>query len=293
MDTHQALLNRKVNEALYHFEAGEYDRRHPETMAGDRQWWEDFARRHIQARQGRFTILDIGTGTGLVPLCLRAYLADRQEFVCYDISQSMLLQARQKLNGDSRFNFIRGDAGVLPFGAEMFDLVVFNSLLHHIVDYEGFLRECGRVLKKGGVLACAHEPNRKFLESGFCRMLANLYNLFFPIHLTVELQENVNAQLKKEGVIAQDLSREEIRRLVEFHSPMEQSRVWVDSSKGFNPEELIEKLFSGWRVLELSEYSTYFHRPVFEKSKAASLMMRCAKRCVLKKGNLFRMVLQK
>ncbi|HTY45551.1 MAG TPA: class I SAM-dependent methyltransferase [Patescibacteria group bacterium] len=290
MAAQQELLNRKVNEALYHFEAREYDRRHPETMAGDSQWWEGFARQHLK---GRRTILDIGTGTGLVPFCLRGYLEPGQALVCYDISQNMLLEARQKLKGDSRFSFIRGDAGALPFPTESFDAVVFNSLLHHIVDYEGFLRECGRVLKPAGVLAFAHEPNRAFLKSRFCRMLANVYNLFFPIQLTAGLQGHVNAQLKEEGLITQDLSREEIRRMVEFHSPMEQSRVWVDSSKGFDPQELVERVFYGWRVLELSEYSTYFHRPIFEKSKLASSVMRCARRFALKRGNLFRMVLQK
>lgn len=293
MDTREAILNRRVNELLYHYESQEYDKRHPETMLGDRLWWEAFGERYIRKSDVRLKILDIGTGTGLVPLCLQRYLKDPFCFICYDISEGMLKEARNRLKESSSFCFIKGDAAVLPFSSEVFDIVIFNSLLHHLLNYKQFLRECNRVLKRDGIIAFAHEPNREFLKSRLCRILSTLYNLIFPINITKELQKKVNAELTKERLIEKDLSREEIRRLVEFHSPMEQSRLKVDSSKGFIADELLMDDFIGYNVLESSEYSTYFHRPFFEKAKLMSLAVRSMRKFIFKRGNLFRMVLQK
>lgn len=291
MDNKEILLNRRINELLYHFEARDYDKRHPETMVGDRLWWEDFGKKYIKEEQVGLRILDVGTGTGLVPLCLRKYLKDPDDFVCYDISEGMLKQAQEKLEGN--FYFIRGDVGVLPFANEVFDVVVFNSLLHHLLNYGQFLKECNRVLKKNGIIAFAHEPNKRFLESKLCWVLSTLYNCLCPIDLTEELRQKVNNGLKKENLIDKDFSKEEIRRLVEFHSPMEQSRFRIDRSKGFMVEELIRDNLNGYTILEISEYSTYFHRPFFEKAKVISLAMKLVKNVILKRDNLFRAVLQK
>lgn len=291
MNNYEELLNRKINELLYHFESEEYDKRHPETIIGDKFWWEDFAKKYIKKDFINLKILDIGTGTGLVASALGGYLKERYSFVCYDLCEGMLRQARAKLKRD--FYFIQGDAITLPFGNEVFDFVLFNSLLHHLFDYKQFLGECNRVLKKDGILAFAHEPNKKFLESRVCRTLSLLYNLCFPIEITKDLQFKVNAALKEKRLIKDDLSKEEIRRLVEFHSPMEQSRIRIDSTKGFFPQELIRENFYGYSVLELSDYTTYFHRPFFRKTKVISSALQAISKPLFKRGNLFRMVLQK
>jgi ubiquinone/menaquinone biosynthesis C-methylase UbiE len=293
MNDQKALLNRRVNQLLYGFESQEYDRRHPETIQGDRSWWEDFGRNYIRGNSGSFKILDIGTGTGLVPLCVAKSMRDSHRIICYDISAEMLKEARKKLEGNTGCVFVKGDAGNLPFCDGVFDAVVFNSLLHHLLDYRRLLRESDRVLKKGGILAFSHEPNKKFLQSRLCRILANVYNVSFPINLTDELRDKVNAELKKEKLIEKDFSKDQIRRLVEFHSPMEQSRLRVDSSKGFLADQLICEDFSGYRVLELSEYSTYFHRPLFQRVKLMFWAVRSIRKLIFRRGNLFRMVLQK
>ncbi len=290
--TNQELLNRKVNELLYHYEAEQYDRRHPETIEGDRLWWEEFGLKFISPSQAPLTILDVGTGTGLVPSALKKYIKPVFRFICYEISEGMLRQASKKLETHS-FSFIKGDALFLPFADKSMDVVIFNSLLHHLFDYRKFLSECDRVLKADGILAFAHEPNKLFLQSRLPRALATLYNWVFPIDLTNELRDKVNAQLRQENIIQDNLSREEIRGLVEFHSPMEQSRLRVDSSKGFIPQQLIKDSLAGYSVIELCEYSTYFHRPLFQKVKMLALLLRLIQGPVFKRGNLFKAILKK
>lgn len=53
--------------------------------------------------------------------------------------------------------FVRGDAGVLPFPAASFDAVYDCSILHHL-DVELALTEVRRVLRPGGCLVFS-EPN--------------------------------------------------------------------------------------------------------------------------------------
>jgi ubiquinone/menaquinone biosynthesis C-methylase UbiE len=53
---------------------------------------------------------------------------------------------------------VLGDAAALPFGDEVFDLVVASMCLHDIDDLPGALREAARVLKRAGRL-CAAIPH--------------------------------------------------------------------------------------------------------------------------------------
>ena len=133
MHDNEALLSKKINEILYHFESKDYDQRHPETMQGDRLWWEEFGKKYIKSESVNFKILDIGSGTGLVPSCSARYLRNSFCFVCYDISENMLKEARNKLRGDSVFRFIKGDAEVLPFANEA-GIVIITSAIVMIVD---------------------------------------------------------------------------------------------------------------------------------------------------------------
>lgn len=64
--------------------------------------------------------------------------------------------------------FYRGDAALLPFPDNQFDLVLYHDSLHHvpIEEIPRALREAARVAKKAVVLLEAHDsPLRMFLES--------------------------------------------------------------------------------------------------------------------------------
>jgi len=55
-------------------------------------------------------------------------------------------------------NLVRGDASMLPFPEESFDLVTSNMMFEHLAEPEKELREIFRILKPGGVLLF-HTPN--------------------------------------------------------------------------------------------------------------------------------------
>jgi len=92
-------------------------------------------------------ILEIACGTGRFTVMLAERGAD---IVGFDISGPMLQQGRKKARNagvSDRIEFLRGDAGRLPFPDDHFD-VVFAMRFFHLADTPTrFLREMARVSK--------------------------------------------------------------------------------------------------------------------------------------------------
>ena len=121
----------------------------------DRVWsarFEDVAR-HIWTRvpvSACDRVLDIGTGTGVVPR-IRSEVAGVAGFaVGCDRSPAMLQRARSQVAG---LHVLVVDATALSFRHENFDVVTASFVLSHIRDYRSALAETLRVLKSGGTVA--------------------------------------------------------------------------------------------------------------------------------------------
>lgn len=98
--------------------------------------------------------LDIGTGPGVIPILLAARVP-RLRLTGVDLSEPMLQKARdgaEEAGVADRLDFRLGDAKSLPFSERTFDLVLCNSLLHHLPDPLALLKEISRVSKPGGAL---------------------------------------------------------------------------------------------------------------------------------------------
>ncbi len=90
-------------------------------------------------------ILEIACGTGRFTTMLAARGSD---VVGLDISTAMLQQGRAKAQAagvSDTLDFIRGDAGRLPFPDDHFDTVVAMRFFHLANDPEAFLTEMARV----------------------------------------------------------------------------------------------------------------------------------------------------
>lgn len=102
----------------------------------------------------RLRALDVGCGTGSITVKLAGRLPT-MAIVGVDRSAAMLRHAR-RLARDSRLAdrvmFRRADGRRLPFADSTYDLVVSNSLMHHLPDPAPVLDEIARVLKPRGAL---------------------------------------------------------------------------------------------------------------------------------------------
>ncbi len=98
--------------------------------------------------------LDIGTGTGSIPVKMVTRRPGLSA-VGVDRSRNMLEKGRTLARAEGvarRVRFRLADGRRLPFPDGAFDLVVSNSLLHHLPDPAPVLDEVARVLKPGGAI---------------------------------------------------------------------------------------------------------------------------------------------
>ena len=95
-------------------------------------------------------VLDLGCGTG--ELSRRLSAGGLQVTGC-DISPNMLARAAARaVAGGHAWVRLAPDWRSLPFKPATFDLVVAASVLEYVIDPGTVLRECGRVLRPGGVV---------------------------------------------------------------------------------------------------------------------------------------------
>lgn len=109
--------------------------------------------------------LDIGTGPGQIVLKLARRLPG-WEITGVDRAANMIAQARESLatvnarGGESggastrqaRVQFMVGDGNRLPFPDHSFDLVMCNSVLHHLTEPQKLFAEMARLAKPDGAI---------------------------------------------------------------------------------------------------------------------------------------------
>ncbi len=93
-------------------------------------------------------ILDIGTGTGILPFNMAKYGG---EYTGVDLSEKMIEQAKIMCDGMSGTNFIAADAHCLPFEDNCFSAVTALQCWVYF-DKKKLVPELMRVLKSGGEL---------------------------------------------------------------------------------------------------------------------------------------------
>src|SRR6266849_5377368 len=92
--------------------------------------------------------LDVATGTGNTALALAPHV---RRVVGLDLTREMLDVARRitKERGIENADWVLGDASMLPFPDETFDLYVVRAAPHHFPHFDAFVREAFRVLRPG------------------------------------------------------------------------------------------------------------------------------------------------
>ena len=100
-------------------------------------------------------VLDAGTGTARIPILL-CQMQSQWQVVGIDLAENMLHIGWQNVGQAGLQNQIvlkLVDVKQLPYQDECFDLIISNSLIHHLPDPLPFLLELKRVLKpNGGIL---------------------------------------------------------------------------------------------------------------------------------------------
>jgi Methylase involved in ubiquinone/menaquinone biosynthesis len=99
-------------------------------------------------------LLDCGCGPG--DILMRIHTRALKFFLIgVDGSQAMIALAVKRISEEGLHNpihFVQGDAKKINFSPNSLDVVISNSLIHHLLDPRPFWEEIRRVCKPGGVV---------------------------------------------------------------------------------------------------------------------------------------------
>ncbi len=96
-------------------------------------------------------VLDLGCGTGYLLRVLADRYPDAEQLVGIDAAPAMV-QTAKTVTQDDRLSFAVGVAEQIGYPDETFDLIVSTTSFDHWSDQQAGLRECARVLRRGGWL---------------------------------------------------------------------------------------------------------------------------------------------
>lgn len=264
---------------------GEYDFRHPEIFKYESTRWKGVARKFIANESKKITILDVGTGTGFVPLQIAEFLKRNDVFICSDISRNVLEVCHKKVTSrkfDCDFSYINKHVDQLSLKQNSVDYITLNSVLHHIPNLSRTFEKINKLLKVNGRLIIGHEPNKSFYNHWFLwnnyRLTSYIISPKRLIKLAAKtilkclglvkvvkemyrgnrdkgdgIVQEVNKILLREGLIDIPLQRNEITAIVDIHSP---TAGGYHKDRGINIQSIIKAHAPNF---EIEHFETYNH----------------------------------
>jgi len=170
--------------------------------------YTDFINQLIQMtpipQRGR--MLDIATGTGVIPMKVATAGLGKSRIHGLDITMSMLTRAKKKLterNIRNTVDLVCASGMDIPYANGSFDLVTCALATHHM-DVNLLLSEMHRILADGGTLSIADVGGSNLWKSPvvkfFLRIFAFIYFLF---------KENINRAWAEADAVSNVRSKEE------------------------------------------------------------------------------------
>lgn len=303
-------LVQRVNELYHDFINEEYHYTHPDIFLHETKRWKRIFLKFLKMNTS-LTILDIGTGTGFVPLTLAQFLKKSDTFICSDISKGILDIAKKKLREQKYqcdFKFIKIEKNIpfkLSFESNSIDIITINSVLHHIKDTNFFLNEINRILKKNGLVFIGHEVNHYFYNSRVLKITNFIMNNAYPPlkifynrrALLRKISYFIFSKKKKKKSTSKYLTKKIYEVLIEENLIQDflvyrdiKKIVNIKSREGFKPDSL----FPHYKLLYLEIYnhlgktSALYNNKLFIKN-----LNNLLERLYPKKGKTFFLVVKK
>ena len=128
-------------------------------------------------------VLDVATGTALIPMQLANLVGAKGWIVGLDITPGMLAQAQRNLDRagiSTRIDLTCASGLEMPFPAAIFDVVLCGLGTHHM-DVPQMLSEMRRILKPGGRLVLADVGASPFWRSLWGRIWLRILMVQFGL----------------------------------------------------------------------------------------------------------------
>jgi ubiquinone/menaquinone biosynthesis C-methylase UbiE len=154
----------------------------------------------------KIKMLDLATGTGVIPLKLLTEQPNRASIHGLDITRSMLMRAREKARTaqvQHRLPLVCASAMEIPYAAGSFDLVTCALATHHM-DVPRLLSESHRVLREHGMLSMADVGGSNLWRMPVVRFLLKIAAFIYFL-----LNENLSRAWAEAGAVSNVRSPEE------------------------------------------------------------------------------------
>jgi ubiquinone/menaquinone biosynthesis C-methylase UbiE len=126
-------------------------------------------------------VLDVATGTAVIPLKLTEQGRKAGQIVGLDITFDMLMHGSEKVNRKEplgNINLTCADAMLMPFDQNSFDVVISGLATHHM-NVPRMLNQMQRVLKRSGILVLADVGGSSFWRFPGIRIIIRLATFFY------------------------------------------------------------------------------------------------------------------
>jgi len=113
-----------------------------------------FAQRTSELGPQSGLVLDAGTGTARIPILI-CQKCPQMQIIASDLSKNMLLIASKNVEQaglQKQISLELADSKQLPYQDGQFDMIISNSIVHHLPDPLPFFLEIKRVLKPNGAI---------------------------------------------------------------------------------------------------------------------------------------------
>ena len=112
------------------------------------------------------TVLDVGSGTGVLIPYLNAQVGACGKIIAVDFSENMLAKAQEKFSNLNNLNFLVGDILEMDLPQNFYDVVICLNFFPHLhTRKEEFLRKMNCALKTGGSLIIMHDISRETVNN--------------------------------------------------------------------------------------------------------------------------------
>ena len=225
-------------------------------------------------------ILDYGSGTGFAAEQAAAHLGRKYKLdvTCYDPSPEMLAVCRARMERAG----VKATYTTENPRNSTFDLLLTNSVLHHLPNLDDFCESAERLLGGKGLWVAGHEPNRAYYLNEECIQLATKAAyarrrqlLLSPSRLlkaikrrlgfTQTLAEHTASRAYELGYFARRPSGIVVARLVDFGVP--HNRAEAEKGRGLDYAHIQALLPKSTRTLfeETYNYLGPFYSPSLER----------------------------
>lgn len=112
------------------------------------------------------TVLDVGSGTGVLIPYLHAAVGAEGKITAVDFSEKMLAKAKEKFANLKNIDYLVGDILELDLPADSLDVVICLNFFPHLhTRKEEFIVKMKSFLKNGGSLIIMHDISREKVNS--------------------------------------------------------------------------------------------------------------------------------